>query len=117
MQAQIPQKLRAKVLWDAGYRAPKSMYRRGRIPERSAQRYIADFQEGNDWTRKEYTPRTKRNQSPKLVKKIIRKAQKRAPIYSTRQIAAHVGVSHTHVQNVLRDNGFTYSKITKHMVV
>ena len=46
---EIPQKRVAKVLWDAGFRSPRSMKRRGNIPERSAERYIQCFKQGGDF--------------------------------------------------------------------
>ena len=39
----INQKLRALVLWEAGHQTPESMLRRGKIPKRSAERYIASI--------------------------------------------------------------------------
>ena len=48
----IPQKTVAKVLWDAGFRSPGSMKRRGNIPQRSDERYIQCFKKGDDCNRK-----------------------------------------------------------------
>ena len=51
---EIPQKTVAKVLWDAGFKSPGSIKRRGNIPQRSAERYIQCFKKGGDHNRKNY---------------------------------------------------------------
>ena len=54
MVREIPQKTVAKVLWDIGFRSPGTMKRRASIPQRSAERYIKEFREGGEHTRKKY---------------------------------------------------------------
>lgn len=117
METEIPQKLRAQVLFEAGHRTPKSLERRGGIPERTARRYIAEFNEGGDWTRKEYTPRLKRKQSPRIIKKVIVKAVQRTKAYSSRGIGHDVGASHTHVQTILKNAGLSYKKVNKRVLI
>lgn len=113
MNEKISQKVRAKVLWDAGHRTPASMKRRGNIPERSAKRYIADFKEGGSHERKAYTPRKKEKKNSRLVEKMIKKAKERGKVYSSRDIAALVNTSHTHVCTVLKENGLRYTGFRK----
>jgi hypothetical protein len=52
MTKEIPQKVRAKVLFDAGYRTPRLLTKLGKIPERSAERYVSQFRKGQDHERK-----------------------------------------------------------------
>ena len=59
MGKEITQKMRVKVLWDAGFRSPSSMWRYGKIPQRSAERYIQEFKNDGDHNRKYYSPREK----------------------------------------------------------
>ena len=65
----IPKKVRAKVLWDAGHKTPKLMLRRGNIPIRSAQRYIADFKIDGSQQKKEYKKRAKLNNRGEFLEK------------------------------------------------
>ena len=48
----ISNNVRAQVLWDAGHRTPKSMERRGNMPERSVERYIKELREGRSLEKK-----------------------------------------------------------------
>lgn len=113
MTDNIPQKLRAKVLWDAGHRTPGSLKRRGGIPESSAKRYIAAFKAGESHERKPYTPRKKEKKDSRLVQKIIKRAERRDKIYTSREIGTFAGVSHMQVCRILREDGLTYSNNRK----
>ena len=53
MVREISGPVRAQVLWDAGHMTPKSMMRRGNIPERSAERYIQKLKRGEKKTKKQ----------------------------------------------------------------
>ena len=77
MTKKIPQKTVAKVLWDCGIRRPASIERMSGIAERTARRYIKDFNEGGDQERKAYKPRRKPNQTPEKVRKMVSKARDR----------------------------------------
>jgi len=44
----ICQKLRAWILWEAGYRTTKSLFRRGKIPIRSGECYKEEFRNGGN---------------------------------------------------------------------
>lgn len=110
---EITQKARAMVLWEAGHRTAKSMLRRGKIPIRSAERYIADFRKGLDWRRKNYPQRVKRKQTTPIVKKVIRQAQDRRRVHSLRQIAAKNQICPATARKILKDRGFVYSSINK----
>ena len=70
---EITQKMRAFVLWEAGHRNPKSMLRRGKIPIRSAERYISEFRDGENWERKPYSKRTKPQQTRRIIRKFLQK--------------------------------------------
>jgi len=63
----ICQKLRAWVLWEAGHRTAKSLLRRGKIPIRSGERYVAEFRNGGNWKRKAYPQRIKPKRSPRVI--------------------------------------------------
>lgn len=109
----IPQKLRAQVLWEAGFQTPKSLKRRGKIPIRSGERYIKDFREGVFYEEKKgYKWRLTQNRS-KLQEKILKKAQDRKKRLSLREIATASGISHGTVRNVLINNGFSYRNTQK----
>ena len=81
---EIPQKTVAKVLWDAGFKSPGSMKRRGNIPQRSAERYIQCFKEGGDHNRKNYSSRRTSTESQKVKRKVIEKASNRGKIQTAR---------------------------------
>ena len=53
------------MLWDIGFRSTGSMKRRAKIPQKSAERYIKQFKEGQDHKRKNYSRRAKPVQTPK----------------------------------------------------
>lgn len=114
---EICQKLRAKVLWDAGHRTPKSMFRRGNIPERSAKRYISAFRHGQYHTRKPYPKRVKVAQKRAVVQRVVRKAQTRKRFYSLRDMAIDNDISHMTVKSILRRYGFNYSSYKKRFVL
>ena len=109
----LTQKMRAWVLWEAGFRSASSMERCGKISERSARRYITEFQSGGGWERNEYSPRTKTKQTPKVAKKVIQKAKCRRKVYTSREIGASVGISHTQVQKILKFHGISYKSIKR----
>lgn len=115
--SEITQKMRAKVLWDAGFRSPSSMYRYGKIPQRSAERYIREFSMGGDHNRKAYSPRNKPKKTKGIVKKVVKKASKRDKIYTLRQIGRHAGVSHEQARKILRERQFRYSRYKKRVVI
>lgn len=113
VEDKIPQKVRAKVLWDAGFRTPDSMFRRGKVNPRTAERYIKDFKEGASWERKPYTPRAKPKQTPQIIKKVITKARNTDIAPSLRGIARASKISHTQAKIILDDHDFTYSRTIK----
>jgi hypothetical protein len=113
MVQKIPQKLRAKILYEAGHKTPASLKRRGKIPIRSGSRYISEFNKGGSWERKPYKPRGNIKERSKLTKKIVRKARDRKKIWSSREIASSIGTSDTFVRNVLHESGFTHSGYKK----
>ena len=117
MTREIPQKTVAKVLWDIGFRSPGSMKRRADIPQRSAERYIKQFREGQSHQRKKYSRRVKHQQSPQILRKTIRKARDRRKIHSLREIGKEAGVSHTQARIILKENGFKYSRYKKRMTI
>ena len=105
---EIPQKTVAKVLWDAGFRSPRSMKCRGNIPERSA--------EGISNVLRKLESITEKNAAQKLSKS-IEKAKNRRKIYSTREIGREVDVSHTQVSRILKDAGFKYGHYKKKVII
>lgn len=104
----ISQKHKAWILWKAGHRTPGALKRKADIPERSGQRYIADFKSGGSWERNAYSPRAQKKTAPKIARKVIQKSRCRTRIYSTRQIGASVGVSHVTVQKILKSRGINF---------
>ena len=114
---EITQKMRAKVLWDAGFRSASSMLRYGGIPQRSAERYIHEFSNGGDYQRKPYSPRNKPKKSLPIIRKVIKKARNRKKIYSLRQIGAHAGISHEHARKILKERQFKYSRYKKRVLI
>jgi len=115
MSEKIPPKMRAQVLYEAGYKTPKSLLRRGGIPVSTGKRYIRDFKEGKSWERKPYAPRKNTKVTPKLVRKVEKKAKDRARIWSSRTIGASEGISHTLAQTIMKDVGLHYSKYKRKM--
>lgn len=109
MEIEVPQKTLAKILWNAGHRTTSSLGKRGKIPERTARRYIAEFKAGGTDKRKPYAPRKKTVSTTKLVGKVIRKAKDRAHIWSSRSIGVSENVSHTLVNSILHDHGLRFS--------
>jgi len=108
MVKEIPQTLRAQVLWEAGHRTQKSMKRRGGIPERSAERYIAKLRRGESLERESYSTRTKHAQTPQIIRKVIRKVSDTKKGHSLKQLAVYAGVSKETVRSILKNNGFKY---------
>jgi len=117
MTKTITQKIRAKVLWDAGFRSASSMWRFGKIPKRSAERYINEFREGGDHNRKPYSPRTQPQKAPHKIRKVITKAQNRRRIYSLRQIGASSGLSHETTRSILKKRKFKYARFQKRIII
>ena len=117
MVKEIPQKVRAKVLWDAGFRTPASMKKRGKIPERSAARYISLFKEEATWERSPYPQRAKPSRRPEIVRKVIAKVRNPRKAESLRSIGKACNVSHMTVKNILRDQNFTYKRTQKRVKV
>lgn len=109
----VCQKLRAWILWEAGHRTPKSLFRRGKIPIRSGERYIAEFKADGNWERKLYRQRIKPKQNATIVRKVITKARNRKKIYSLKKIGRSAGVSPKTAQRILRLKGFSYSTYKK----
>jgi len=60
-------KLRAWILLEASHRTAKSLFRRGEIPIRSGERYVAEFRDGGNWQKKEYLKRIIPKQSPQII--------------------------------------------------
>jgi len=114
---EISQKVRAWILWEAGHRTAKSMFRRGKILIRKAERYIADFRKGLDWKRKSYPPRIKRKQTKTIFQKVERKAQNRRRAQSLRSIATSNQISPTTAGKILKSKGFLYSSINKRLKI
>jgi len=117
VEDKIPPKVRAKVLWDAGFRTPDSLFRRGKINPRTAERYIKDFREGLSSERRPYTPREKPKQTPQIIKKVIQKARNTDKAESLRTLGTSSKVSHTQVKIILDQNGFTYKKNQKKILL
>lgn len=104
----ITQKMRAWVLWEAGHCTPKSMLRRGKIPIRSAERYITEFRDGGNWERKPYSKRTKPQQTRRIIRKVVTKAKDRKRIHSLRHIGRHARVSPRTTGRILHRQNFAY---------
>ena len=87
MAREIYQAVRAEVLWDAGHRTPKSMKRRGNIPERSAERYIAKLRRGESLERKKRKKQKPSEKKTKTVRKVINKLSRKGKSHSIRELA------------------------------
>lgn len=111
----ITQKMRAWVLWEAGHRTAKSMLRRGKIPIRSAERYISEFRDGGDWRRKDYSPRVKPQQTKKKIRKVVIKARSRKKIYSLKQMGRYADVSPRTAKRILKSQMFAYKNCRKNV--
>lgn len=113
MTKKFTQREKAKILWDAGHTTTKSLQRRGKIPERSARRYVREFEDGGSGERKAYKPRRNTKKTPKLVEKVLRKAKDRNKIWSSREIGTSVGASSSLVLHVLHESGVKYTTYKK----
>ncbi len=108
MEIEVPPKMKAKILYDSGLRTPVALAKKAHVCERTAYNYLAEFEAGGDGRRRKYTQRKRTKSTPKLEKRVIRKVEDRSHINSTRAIAASEGISHTLVQEILNENGFSY---------
>lgn len=113
----ISQKHKAWILWEAGITSPKTLSRKGKIPERTARSYVNDFKAGKTWERKPYSPRQKTKVCPKVIRQIFNKALCRTRIYSAREIAAAVGISHSTVIKILNSKGMSYKSRNKKLFI
>ena len=111
MTKKIPQKTVAKVLWDCGFQRPGSIERLSGIPERTARRYIKQFNDGGDHERNAYKPRKKPSQTPEKVRKVISKARNRKQIHSLKDIGQKAGMSKESARRILKNEGFKYPLI------
>lgn len=111
----ISQKHRAWIIWETGTRSAVTLSAKANIPERTARSYVADFKAGKTWERKPYAPRANTKNVSKVRKEVFRKAQCRTKIYSSRDIGAVVGASHTTVQRILKYNGISYQSYSKRL--
>ncbi|KAL4496952.1 hypothetical protein ABPG72_002108 [Tetrahymena utriculariae] len=111
MKQTISNKIKAVVLWEAGHKTPKSMKRRGNISIRSAARYISDIKKGIDILKQEKKENKKKQISPELKTKIIRKANSKLKVHSLNTISASVGVSKSTVYKVLVERGYKYASL------
>lgn len=115
MEIEINPKIRAKALYDANQRTPTSIMRGAQVSRRTAFRYLAEFKKEDPHERPEIQVRKKKKRTSKLEKKVIRKAQERKRIWSTREIGSSVGVSHTTVQLILRENKIKYQRYNRQL--
>jgi hypothetical protein len=113
----IPQRVRAKVLWDGGHRTAKALETRGKIPQRTGRLYISEFNRGEDHNRRPYSKRNNPKQTPKIVAKVLKKARDRDKIYSLRDIGTSTGVCAETARKILKNNEFKYCRTKKRMLV
>lgn len=111
----VSQKQKAWILYQAGNTTSAALQRAGKIPERSAQRYISEFNSGGSWERKAYPERAKTKTVPKVARKVIQKSRWRTRIYSSRDIGASLGISHSTVQRILRYQGISYKSYSRRL--
>ena len=117
MTKEIPQKVRVKVLWDAGFRSPGSLKRRGKIPEGSAFCYISEFKNGGYHNRKYYPKRKKPSQAVQVVRKVLKKAKDRKKIRSLRDIEREVGIGKDSVREILKGKGLKFVHYKKRVFI
>ena len=91
----------------------KSLLRRGKIPVRSAERYVAEFRSGNDWKRKAYPTRVKPQQTGRIRRKAVKRAKNRRKTFSTREIGTGISVSARTTRRIMKVEGFTYASCKK----
>jgi len=117
MTKSITQKIRAKVLWDAGFRSASSMLRFGKIPITTAERYIQELREDGNHNRNECFPRTKPQKAPPKIRKVILKARKRTKIYLLRQKVKYAGMNHKTTRAILLERKLKYSCYKKRVLI
>ena len=64
MEIEIPKKIRAKVIYDAGKTTPAAIARGACVSKRTAYRYISAFKKGEGCERSKYP---KRKKFPKII--------------------------------------------------
>lgn len=117
MTKQFSQKQKAWILYEAGNRTSIALQRAGKIPKRSADRYLSEFRSGGSWERNAYSPRAKTKSAPRVARKVIQKSKRRTKVLSTRQIGASVGISHTLVQKILKSEGISYQAYGRRLLL
>jgi len=115
MEFEIPKKIRAKAIYDAGKTTPAAIARGACVSKRTAYRYISDFKKGKSCERKKYPKRKNYKITSKLQQKVIKKAQDRRHIWSTRAIGSSIGISHTTTRQVLIEKGIKYQHYNKQL--